>query len=175
MAGKPEKTTRSGTLAEEQSIQRAIKVLQTVVFTAGVTAPPDLWLLKQVLSAHQRLGITADLLDPEGLHPEEYAKRRKLEPRQLASDLNLIYSRGYFKIGPRFFIADDPLVAAVVDAPPLIEERHRIDVVRSLNVLVCTPQEPRPGWVLKRMAEDRSQRTANRFMGCRSIPNRVGL
>src|SRR5262245_45331899 len=43
---------------ESASAKRAIKVLSTVLFTAGVTAAPDLWLLKQVLALHRKLGLT---------------------------------------------------------------------------------------------------------------------
>ncbi len=97
-------------MGESQSISRAIKVLQTVVFTAGVTAPSDLWLLKQVQSAHSRLGVIADLRSTEGVEPSDYADRRKLNCRQLTSDLNFLYSRGYLKkLDSRFFISTDPL------------------------------------------------------------------
>src|SRR5437660_10898552 len=39
--------------SEVESIHRAISVLRTVIFTAGVTAPPDLWLFKPVLYVHR--------------------------------------------------------------------------------------------------------------------------
>ncbi len=118
---------------EAASINRAIQVLRTVVYTAGVTAPPDLWLVKQVLATHQQLGITEDLRLAEGLDPAESAARRNLSVRHLMSDLNLLFSRGYLrKAGTRFFASNDPLVAAALDAAPGIEERHRVNLVPRL-------------------------------------------
>ena len=35
------------------SVGRAAKVVRNMVLTAAITAPPDLWVLRQVLAAHQ--------------------------------------------------------------------------------------------------------------------------
>jgi hypothetical protein len=80
---------------ERPSCLRAIKVLKTIVRTASITAPPDLWLMRYVLAAHHSLGITRDLIREEVIEPEEYAKRRGLNARQLKIDLHFLHCRGY--------------------------------------------------------------------------------
>jgi hypothetical protein len=116
------------------SAARAIKVLHTVICTAGITAPPDLWLLKQVLAAHNGLGIVDALISPQGLNPTAFSRQRGFNERHLRSNLNLVYSRGYLKkTDTGFVVADDPRLASVlVEAPP-IEDRHRINFVPVLT------------------------------------------
>ena len=81
------------------SVQRAIKVLQTIAFTAGITAPSDLWILKHVLSAHHRLGTLQWLLDGHTIIPDEYALQHNLNGARLSSDLHFLHARGYVNKG----------------------------------------------------------------------------
>jgi hypothetical protein len=115
---------------EIESAQRAISVLRTVTFTAGVTAPPDLWLLKQVLSTHRKLG-TLDALDSAtGVAPDEYADEHGFSRKQLTSDLNFLYSRGYLKkMDSRFALASDAPVRRVVESISILDPQYRIDMV----------------------------------------------
>ncbi len=119
---------------ERESVERAIKVLRTVVLTAGVTAPSDLWLLKQVLSTHKELRTLDWLLRGNALEPEEYARERNLNLKQLKIDLHFLYSRGYLRKGDsNFLIAQDPSVARVLESIPIIAPEHRINFVPELT------------------------------------------
>jgi hypothetical protein len=80
---------------EVDSLARASKVLHNVVFTAGITAPPDLWLLRQVLHAHGRLGLLERWRVGEGLSPQRLAREGALDERQLRIDAHLLLGRGY--------------------------------------------------------------------------------
>ncbi len=80
---------------ERESVNRAIKVLRTIVFTAGITAPPDLWVLRQVLSAHKQLGTLDWLLSGQVLKPPFFAKMQGLNVKQLEIDLHFLHARGY--------------------------------------------------------------------------------
>ncbi|MEZ4238448.1 MAG: hypothetical protein R3F59_20310 [Myxococcota bacterium] len=62
----------------------ALRVVRQVVRTAAITAPPDLWLLRQVLSALAATGWRERLA--EGVHDV---------PPELEPDLTLLLSRGY--------------------------------------------------------------------------------
>ncbi len=91
-----------------QSVKRAVNVIRTVVLTAGVTAPPDLWLLKQVLSTHKELGILDWLLTEKALEPEEFSKIHKINLEQLKIDLEFLYSRGLLQKGDGDFSISQP-------------------------------------------------------------------
>ncbi len=126
--------TRISAQGERDSLERAIKVLRTVVLTAGVTAPPDLWLLKQVLSTHKQIQTLDWLLSGNALEPEEYARERHLSLKQLKMDLHFLYSRGYLRKGDsNFLVAQDPSVARVLDSIEVIDPEHRINFVPELT------------------------------------------
>ena len=65
-------------------------VVRQVVFTAAVTAPPDLWLLRHVLSTFVREGFAGRLLNDQTLSLDEGG----YDPRELAVDCNFLLSRG---------------------------------------------------------------------------------
>ena len=106
------------------SVQRAIKVIQTIVFTAGITAPTDLWILKHVLSVHQKLGTLQWLLDGHVIIPEEYGAEHKLNAPRLTSDLHFLHARGYVNKGDGDF--SGPYQQDVIDilhsATPIAEQ-----------------------------------------------------
>ena len=83
------------TADERESLNRAIKVLRTIVFTAGITAPPDLWVLRQVLSAHKQLGTLDWLLSAKVLKPQTFAEMHGLNVKQLEIDMHFLHARGY--------------------------------------------------------------------------------
>jgi hypothetical protein len=82
----------------------ATQVLRQVVHTAAITAPPDLWLLRQVLGAMAQEGWLARLRDglddaPPGLEP----------------DLTLLLARGYLvRVGRGFRWSADPTAQRVL-------------------------------------------------------------
>ena len=78
-----------------ESLERALKVLRTIIFTAAITAPPDLWVLRHVLSTHQTLGTLDFLLAGATLEVKDYAQKNRLNAHQLSIDLQFLHSRGY--------------------------------------------------------------------------------
>lgn len=119
--------------AERVSLERSIRVLRTAVFTAGVTAPPDLWILRQVLGTHKQLGTLDWLLEGHAVAPEDYAERHGLDCQRLKCDLHLLHARGYLHQGDDDFWA--PRNLAVVKALEQIRplpESYRINWVPRL-------------------------------------------
>jgi hypothetical protein len=90
---------RAGGLSAEDraSVGRAAKVLQNMVLTAAITAPPDLWVLRQVLAAHRRLGVLAEIERGEVFSAASLAAGLGLNDGQLAIDLHLLHARGYLE------------------------------------------------------------------------------
>ncbi len=81
----------SGAHAESQV--RAIKVLETVIQTAAVTAPSDLWLMKHILSSHHRAGILKQLKTGHPLDLRDLSTKEKLSLQQLRYDFHFLKSR----------------------------------------------------------------------------------
>jgi hypothetical protein len=73
------------------ALDDAAGVVRQVVMTAAVTAPSDLWLLRSVLGAFARLGLSERLLAGEALRPARLAPVRADE---LRVDLRFLLSRG---------------------------------------------------------------------------------
>lgn len=75
--------------------RRVLQVVRQVVLTAAITAPPDLWLLRNVLANLAALGLTRRLLAGEALTPGRCAAAgAPLDPRELEVDLTLLHARG---------------------------------------------------------------------------------
>lgn len=80
---------------EAANIVRACRVAQQVVFTATITAPTDLWLMRHVLGAFAGLGLMSRLLEGEAIYPEAcVVDGRALEPVELETDLHFLLARG---------------------------------------------------------------------------------
>ncbi len=120
--------------AQRKSVERAIKVIRTVVLTAGITAPPDLWLLKQVLSSYKEAGICDWFLEHKVLEPEAFSKRHKIDIRQLKIDLHFLHSRGYLEKGDGdFLISDKDAVIDVLRNIQAINPNFRVDIFSKLR------------------------------------------
>jgi hypothetical protein len=112
------------------SVKRAIKVLQNIVYTAAVTAPTDLWILIHVFSTHQKLGILEWFLDGRTIIPEEHAEKYGLDAARLKSDLKFLHVRGYLNKGDGDF--SGPLIQEVRDVlsdVPQIEFKLNANIV----------------------------------------------
>jgi hypothetical protein len=119
---------------DADSIKRAIKVVRQVVNTAGVTAPPDLWIVRQVLSAHKQLGTLDWLLSGHSIDPEEFAEKYNLSEKQLQTDLHLLYARGLLRLGDANFLAPRrPEIRQILENVTPIPELHRINWVSRLT------------------------------------------
>ena len=64
-------------------LARGVRVVRTVLRTAAVTAPPDLWLLRQVLGTHRSLGLLGPLLDGGELDPQQCVIQTPMGERTL--------------------------------------------------------------------------------------------
>lgn len=118
---------------EADSTTRAIKVIRTMIFTAAVTSPPDIWLLRQVLSIHKQLGILDWILEGKVLEPDQFADRRRLNAKQLQIDLHFLHSRGYLsKVDSRYLITGNPDVVEVLKNVSVLKHEFRINLVPRL-------------------------------------------
>ncbi len=90
------------------SISAAIDVIRTQVYSAAVTAPPNLWLARQILSTHKKLGIVDELLSGRELIIEDYAREKGLDANQLGFDLEFLYHLGYLDQTPRGYTRQFP-------------------------------------------------------------------
>ncbi len=80
-----------------ENILRNCEVLKRVTLTTGVTAPPDLWLLRQVLSTFDELGLNELISTKKWFSRPDFAKNNDLDPVQLKHDLKFLLSRGYLE------------------------------------------------------------------------------
>ena len=100
---------------ERASVSRAVRVLRTMVFTAGVTSTPDLWVLRQVLAAHHRFGVSRALLEGPAISAGDLAASLEVDARQLGIDLHLLCARGYLDSEDGLYrVSSRPSVAAVL-------------------------------------------------------------
>lgn len=97
----------------QESIRRAIKVLQNIVYTAAITAPTDLWILRQLLSTHHKVGTLQLILDGRTIIPEDYGPQNGFDAARLESDLKFLHVRGYLNKGFGDFSA--PLLQEITD------------------------------------------------------------
>ncbi len=80
-------------LSGQQALELALRVVRTVLNTTAITAPPDLWLLRQVLATLKAAGIIEPLLNGSPVDPSQDSYG--LDPRELTVDLSFLMSRGY--------------------------------------------------------------------------------
>ena len=81
--------------SEEESLQRSARVLRTMVQTAAVTAPSDLWLLRQILGVHAQLGLLDALREGQDLDLKAFAAQHDLDADHLSHDWHFLVSRGF--------------------------------------------------------------------------------
>lgn len=82
------------------SILAAIDAIRTQVYSAAVTAPPNLWLARHILSTHKKLGIVDHLLSGKELIVEDFSRKNGLDPQQLFFDLEFLHQLGYIAQTP---------------------------------------------------------------------------
>lgn len=84
---------------EVESIGAACMVARQIVFTAAITAPPNLWLMRHVLSFFEELGLLGCLANGDAIYPAEHvvvvgAERHRLVTEELEADLSFLLSLG---------------------------------------------------------------------------------
>src|SRR5262245_1991670 len=97
---------------EQESFLRALQVLRTIIYSAAVCAPPDLWILRHVLAVHAQLGITRFIATGAEINPNELAEKLHLDPKHLSWDLSLLHSRGYLQPTRKGYVIADSNQAA---------------------------------------------------------------
>ncbi|MEC9466745.1 MAG: hypothetical protein VX834_13225 [Myxococcota bacterium] len=80
-------------LSGQPALELALRVVRTVLNSAAITAPSDLWLLRQVLATLLETGITERLIRGDTIRPDD--DDHGLDPKELAVDLSFLMSRGY--------------------------------------------------------------------------------
>ncbi len=87
-----------GTVESEfaENIRRACKVVEQIVFTATVTAPPSLWLARHLLGSYSELGLLTRLLAGQAIYPEDCrtSDGTALSARELNTDMLFFLSLG---------------------------------------------------------------------------------
>lgn len=86
-------------LSDQQKIkfQSAVSLIRTLIFTANVTAPSDLWVFRQILSSYKAL----DLLEALGsgkYSANDFAAAYRLKQSLVESDVQFFISRGYLHL-----------------------------------------------------------------------------
>ncbi|MBI3541636.1 MAG: hypothetical protein HY073_05825 [Deltaproteobacteria bacterium] len=108
--------------------RRAIEVLRRLVTTASVTAPTDLWLLRQILSTHQKIGTLKFLNEGHALQVETYAREHGLKAEQLLFDLQFLQSRGYLEFQQGTFVKMNSDAVRVLEDVSEISPEFKIDM-----------------------------------------------
>lgn len=91
------------------SNKNAIRVIETVVRTAAVTSPSDLWLLRHILSSHLEIGTFKFLAAHGSASLKEIASVLNLNEKFLASDLAFLVSRKYLLQKDNLFLPSKEL------------------------------------------------------------------
>lgn len=109
-------------LADERNNLLAVcSLLRTLVLSANITAPSDLWLVREVLSSYAALGLIDQM---RSFQLSEFAFKHNLNDRLFRLDCELLLNRGYFEKKSGQFIGWSPLygaseqIAAMTPFPP---------------------------------------------------------
>lgn len=103
--------------AAGENARRGLTVVRQVVHTAAITAPPDLWLLRNLLANLSSLGLTRRLLAGDAIVPAHCdADGARLSPRELEVDLTFLQARGLVEsYGDSFRIAGHPRARQILE------------------------------------------------------------
>ena len=113
---------------------RALRVLETVVQTAAITAPTDLWLMHHVLSGWHGAGLTERLARGEPLVMTKLAKEG-LAPAQLRMDAHFLLSRGVLVASgdDTYRLAATPQAMSVANQLPPLDPAWPVDWIPMLK------------------------------------------
>lgn len=115
---------------EKESIDRALKVLRNVIFSASICAPPDLWILKHVLSAHLQIGLFDLYRSGNRFEVDFAAEQYSLDARHLSWDFSLLHCRGYLHLRKRKYTwASTPQALDVLERAAIVPEEYLHDLI----------------------------------------------
>ena len=128
--------------AERAPILAVTKLLSTLVNTANITAPSDLWLLKHVLSSYAHLGFLSELGSGRE-SAAEFASARGLDARIVDLDTRLLLNRGFLR-SERGKLAwvDSPQVATILKEFQPLPDKWPSHWVPKLRALFGDPNTP---------------------------------
>ena len=148
---------------------RAIKVLETVIQTAAVTAPTDLWLIKHILSSYQRMGILDRLRTGAILGLAEISSQGHMNLQQLRYDFHFLKSRAVLvDAGPddHYRLAPHPQIQNLVREFKALDSAAPVNLVPLL--MRCLARQP---------IDANEQEQLTRFLtlpvGLQPAPNRI--
>jgi len=111
---------------EHESFGRGLRVVRTMIRTACVTAPPDLWLLRYVLGVYAECGLIERLVNGERIDPARCTadSGEAFAEGELRADLGLLLSRGYlYERDGHLFAARHPRAIRVLkQATPIAQD-----------------------------------------------------
>ena len=100
------------------------RVVQQVLRTSAITAPPALWLARHVVGAMSTLGVTRTLLAGEAIAVEE----TELDPAELDTDLSFLTVLGITeRSGARFRLSDRPESRRVLESLGPLPQGEPVD------------------------------------------------
>jgi hypothetical protein len=171
---------------------RAIKVLETVIQTAAVTAPTDLWLLKHILTSHHRVGTLKRLQSRKSVHLQELSSHQDLSIQQLRYDFHFLKSRAVVTDAgsdDSYALTSHPQIQQLIDtfepldpaAPanwlPLLNaclagQNLSKDDERRLTDFLTLPQglKPSPNWIPGRLEMELGYRLVPLLLAWRNSP-----
>jgi hypothetical protein len=125
----------------KENARQAARVIRQIVFTACITAPTDLWLLRHVLGFLKELGLVDRLLSGEAIYPEDCHVKRggntyALDAVELDKDLRLLLSRGMVEeYANAFRMAGHPRVQRLLEEVESLPEHFPSNLTQPWRVL----------------------------------------
>ncbi|MBT7609446.1 MAG: hypothetical protein HN576_06805 [Bacteriovoracaceae bacterium] len=82
---------------ECQSVIRVLEILNRVILTSSVTAPPDLWVIRHLISSMMNSTLKNYVSNENWFNLNDIAKIEKLDLNQLKYMFGFLFSRGYLR------------------------------------------------------------------------------
>lgn len=107
---------------DSENIVRSCKVIDQIVFTAAITAPPSLWLARHLLGCYKSLGLLDRLLAGQAIYPEDcqvewQGETQVLAAAELETDFLFFLSLGFVEqYNDSFRIAGHPRARRIFEA-----------------------------------------------------------
>ncbi len=114
---------------DSDNILRACKVVDQIVSTAAITAPPSLWLSRHLLGCYKELGLLDRLLAGKAIYPDEClvpheGTVQRLSGSELGIDFLFFLSLGFVEqYDDSFRIAGHPRVRRIFESVAPISQR----------------------------------------------------
>ena len=147
--------------ADRTRISKIIRLVRTLVFTANITSPTDLWLTHHVLETYHRLGLMKELPGAAD-NAQGFAERHYLNERMVELDLHFLHSRAALR--PELLSEMEATLVIEAATPPqnwtplvqdILESRHLEPVEAKLfmswmdqyeRIAARAPRARREGW-----------------------------